>query len=79
MLGQQSDGSCLMGMAKLNVEAEVGWGLAKVTEDADERSRSSADRLPSMLLLSETDSDEFLDLPDIPPMGRRLLAMVFTS
>lgn len=67
-----------MGIAKLNVEAEVGWE-AKFTDEADERSRSSADRLPSMLLLSETDSDEFLDLPDIPPMGRLLLAMFFTS
>ena len=65
-----------MGMEKLRVEV-VGWE-AKVTEDAEERSRSS-DRLTSMLLLSETDSDEFFDLPDIPPMGRLLLAMLLTS
>lgn len=66
-------------MAKLKVD-DVGW-VAKVTDEADERpSRSSVtDRLPSMLLLSEMDSDEFLDFPDIPPMGRLLLAMLFTS
>lgn len=78
LLGQQSEGSALTGIAKLRVDIGGGCEEAKVREDADERSRSS-DRLPSMLLLSDVESEEFLDLPDIPPIGRLLLMMLFTS
>ena len=68
-----------MGIAKLKEEL-VGCD-AKVMEDAEEWSRSSDRRSdPSMLLLSEAaESEEFFDLPDIPPIGRLLLAMLFTS
>lgn len=67
-----------MGIAKL--KEELDGCDAKVMEDAEERSRSSERLPPSMLLLSEAaESDEFFDLLDIPPMGRLLLAMLFTS
>ena len=50
-----------------------------MTEEAEERSRSS-DRVPSRLLLSDRDwSEAVLDLFDIPPMGRLVFAMLFSS
>lgn len=67
-----------MGMAKLKVELEGCCCDAKVTDEAADGSRSS-DRLASWLLLSDAESVEFLFLPDKPPIGRVLFAMLFTS
>lgn len=66
-----------MGMAKLKLELEGCCCDAKVTDEADDGSPS--DWLGSWLLLSDAESVEFLFLPDKPPIGRVLFAMLFTS
>lgn len=65
-------------MAKLKVELEGCCCDPKVTDEADDGSRSS-DRLASWLLLSDAESEEFLFLLDKPPMGSVLFAMLLTS
>ncbi|KAK7265605.1 hypothetical protein RJT34_33227 [Clitoria ternatea] len=77
-MDQKSEGSCFIGIAKLNVVLEGGCDV-KVTGEADNGSLSS-DLLPSMwLLLSDIESLEFLLLLDKPPIGSVLFAMLFTS